>query len=128
LVGMLEARENAFGKEIVRRCEKSRAQIHVEEIVAYVFRHIGRPTTVGDISEALRIPYDHCRALFKRYTGTALSAFIEEIRTRRATLLLKHTTRGLKEIALECGYGSQENFSRSYKRKTGFSPKQIRQR
>ncbi len=126
LIEMLGAREKMLGKEIVRPCGKSGTRIHVEEIVAYVFRHIGRPTSVGDVSEALGIPYDYCRTLFKCYTGTALSAFIEEIRTRRATLLLKHTTRSLKVIAVECGYGSQENFSRSYKRKTGFSPKQIR--
>ena len=40
--------------------------------------------------------------------------------------LLKNTQRTVVDIALECGFGSERNFYRTFKELTGYTPKEYR--
>ena len=59
-------------------------------------------------------------------TGTSYRILMEQVRERRARQLLAGSTRSIQAIAYELGYEAPSNFSRSFKRWTGFSPKEYR--
>lgn len=59
--------------------------------------------------------------------GTSFRALKDEIRRSRAEALLMTTNRPIQSIAFELGFDSASNFSRSFKRWTGKSPKDFRE-
>ena len=70
----------------------------------------------------------HFHRIFKLQTGESLHGFIKRTRLERAVALM--TQRGwskaradsLTDIALECGFGSSADFSRSFKQHFGVPP------
>lgn len=58
--------------------------------------------------------------------GASYRGLIDEVRERRARFLLRNTDRSIQAIACELGYDSASNFSRSFKRWTGITPKMFR--
>lgn len=60
-------------------------------------------------------------------SGASYRGLSDEIRERRARFLLSNTERAIQSIACELGYDSASNFSRSFKRWTGVTPKQFRE-
>lgn len=59
--------------------------------------------------------------------GTSFRALKDEIRRSRAEDMLLTTTQPIQSIAFELGFDSASNFSRSFKRWTGKSPKSFRE-
>ncbi len=65
---------------------------------------------------------------FKEETGTSFTEYLTDVRLERAKELLMGSGLKMFEIATEVGYGSVEHFTRTFKRHTGESPQQYRQR
>lgn len=59
--------------------------------------------------------------------GTSFRTLKDEIRRIHAEDLLLNTNRSIQSIAFELGFASASNFSRSFKRWTGHSPKSYRE-
>ena len=59
--------------------------------------------------------------------GTSFRALKDEVRRTRAEEMLLMTNRTIQSIAFELGFDSSSNFSRSFKRWTGSSPKSFRE-
>jgi AraC-like DNA-binding protein len=59
-------------------------------------------------------------------TGTSYRILMEQVRESRARQLLAGSARSIQAIAYELGYEAPSNFSRSFKRWTGVSPKEYR--
>lgn len=60
--------------------------------------------------------------------GSSFSVIIDELRQHRAMLMLKRVELSLDHIADRLGYTDSTNFSRAFKRWTGFAPSQFRRR
>lgn len=58
--------------------------------------------------------------------GTSFRALKDDVRRARAEEMLLTTNRPIQSIAFELGFDSASNFSRSFKRWTGMSPKSFR--
>ena len=48
------------------------------------------------------------------------------IRIRRASALLRESTLPITEIALRCGFGDSNYFSRAFRKASGMTPSQFR--
>ena len=66
-----------------------------------------------------------CRE-FKKYTGTTIVAYINNLRLTYACNLLKNTTFPLWKISNDVGFQSQAHFTRLFKEKYGITPLQYR--
>jgi AraC-like DNA-binding protein len=60
--------------------------------------------------------------------GISYRAIVERSRFRRATELLANTGLPIAEISASVGYSDPSNFTRAFRRQTGISPQQYRQR
>lgn len=66
-----------------------------------------------------------CRE-FKKYTGTTLVAYVNNLKLNYCCNLLKNTTLPLWKIANSVGFYSQAHFTRVFKEKYGIAPLQYR--
>lgn len=63
---------------------------------------------------------------FKSLYGTTVYRFILEERLAKTKILIQYTDLSLKSIALKNGFKSFPHFSRSFKKKYGYSPSELR--
>jgi AraC-like DNA-binding protein len=79
-----------------------------------------------DIAQQLNISYVWFRTYFKKHTGYSPYDYLLNIRINHARLLLKNSNRAVKDISQSSGFESQQQFSKTFKKKTGFTPLQFR--
>ena len=65
---------------------------------------------------------------YERATGLSPGRGVQQIRLDTARRLLETTTRPLKAIAAQCGYGSQEVMRRAFVRDLQMTPREYRRR
>lgn len=82
--------------------------------------------TAGDYAKALSVHVNHLNAAVKKVTGKPTSAHIADRMLAEAKALLKHTDWPVAEIAYSLGFEYPNYFYNFFKKKTGYSPKQIR--
>jgi len=70
-------------------------------------------------------PY-HFHRIFKAVVGEPLNQFIKRLRLERALFLMSHAPgRTLTQVALDCGFASSSDFSRSFKQHYGLAPRRF---
>lgn len=72
------------------------------------------------------ISYEHYRRLFREYHGRAPAAFVLNRKMFLAAEMLQMTNMRIKEIMTTCKFDSMMNFSRTFKRYSGLSPMDYR--
>ncbi len=60
--------------------------------------------------------------------GTSYGAVLDRLRRSRSLELIDDPTRSIESIATELGYSDAANFTRAFRRWTGFSPTEHRRR
>jgi AraC-like DNA-binding protein len=84
------------------------------------------PWTLNEIAEHVGISRAHLATLFQKDTGIPLHKFLNRVRISRAEQLLRNSELSCESIALECGFGIIQHFSRVFKLHTGVTPLRFR--
>lgn len=79
-----------------------------------------------EIAGELKISYAWFRKYFRKNTGYSPYDYLLNIRINHARLLLKNSGLSVKEISRAAGFESQQQFCRTYKKKTGQTPMEFR--
>ncbi|MEO6848311.1 MAG: AraC family transcriptional regulator [Chthoniobacterales bacterium] len=95
------------------------------EIVASDFAQLH---SAEDLAKRVGISTIQLRALFLQAKMESASAMIWRLKTEHAIQLLRSTSLTLGEIADYCGYANAFHLSRSVKRRTSYSPRELRNR
>lgn len=82
--------------------------------------------SLEEIAAHLNISYAWFRKYFKKNTGFSPYDYLLNIRISHARMLLKNSGLSVKEISHLSGFESQQQFSRTFKKKTGYTPVQFR--
>ena len=123
---------NAYITEILvlisRQFEGSRdseEQGEVPELVAevknYIFDHLTEQIALGDLSKQFYFNGKYISAIFKKYTGMTLRAYILDQRITLAKRLLREGS-NVSEACYHSGFLDYTNFIRSFTRAVGMSP------
>lgn len=94
----------------------------VELAKIIMIEHIHENINMKELAVSLGIDYSTFRKVFKEHTGYAALQFFHELKLRRAKELLTETSKPVKEIADELGFGTYEYFRSFFLKKTGKSP------
>jgi AraC family cel operon transcriptional repressor len=68
----------------------------------------------------------HLARTFQVHFGETPTAFVNELRIKRAAFLLRTTTRDIIDIAQECGFNNLSYFYRQFFRRCGQTPRRYR--
>ena len=91
--------------------------------IDHVTRHLARPLSLEDVSRAAGLSPFHFHRVFKALLGETLHQFVKRQRLERALHVMSHAPgRSLTDVALDCGFASSSDFSRSFKQHFGQAP------
>lgn len=100
----------------------------LKKILAYIHENYTKNLTIEQIAKSYSLNQNYISQLFKRETGKTFTEYIMELRIRYANELLRSTNLPISEIAELSGYPDYFYFARVYKKVTGITPSQFRQK
>lgn len=109
--------------------EESRRQPQaIEEVLSHISTHLSDPLTIEDLAAKAYMSEYHFIRVFKKQTGYTPHAYIVDVRIHAAKYLLTNSDAPLKRICAECGFSDPSALCATFKRETGFSPMDYRER
>ena len=91
--------------------------------IDHIVSNLALPLSLKEVSEVAGFSRFHFHRVFKALVGEALNQFVKRQRLERALYLMTHAPkRSLTQVALDCGFSSSSDFSRSFKQRYGASP------
>ena len=98
----------------------------VQEALSYIDQNFTRKLYLQDICKKAMMSSSAFSSIFKNITGKTLVEYINYLRVLRAKELLMSSDKTILEIGLECGFRDAVNFSRTFKKITGYQPTHYR--
>jgi len=98
----------------------------VDAAVRYVEDHFSEPISLDKICKVSMVSRTYFCCLFKSYTKRTFTEYLLNKRVDKAIELLPDETKSLTEIAGEVGFNDSANFSRTFKKAVGISPRSYR--
>lgn len=100
----------------------------VNSVIDYIRVNYNINIKMEDISQKLFFNKNYIGKLFKQETGMPVSEFIREIRINETCRQLAETDNKISDIAISCGYNDMKSFYSAFKKHTGLTPKEYRNR
>jgi transcriptional regulator GlxA family with amidase domain len=94
--------------------------------VDYMQRSMAEPMTASALAARVNLSPSRFRALFVLQTGVAPMRYLQQLRLRRARLLLQRTFLSVKEVMALVGYNDPSHFARDFRREHELSPSDVR--
>ena len=107
---------------------ESTDNFYITQAVDYIKKSPLQYITVTDVADYLHISRSHLYGLFKKHLGTTPQAFLTSAKIIAARDFLTVTDIPIANIAVSCGYQNPFAFSRAFKKETGMTPKEYRQK
>jgi AraC family transcriptional regulator len=86
-------------------------------------RNLDRPLTLAELAAACGVSHFHLAHAFGRATGYSVMHYVRARRlTEAARALAAGDAPDILRLALDCGYGSHEAFSRAFRAQFGTTP------
>lgn len=104
----------------------SKYKRNVVSIMQYVEDHINQKITLAMIAEAIGLSEIHTSRIFKKETGKNLITYINEMKMKKAEILLKEERYKIKDIGHMVGIDDQLYFNKVFKKFYGYSPREYR--
>ena len=99
----------------------------LQRVLDFMEARLADDISLGDLaSEACLSPF-HFSRLFRDATGLSPHQYLIGRRIWAAQKMLSSAQSSLAEIALDTGFGSQANFTRAFRKVTGFTPGKYRE-
>ena len=102
------------------------AAARVATAVRFIERSLGTRLTLSDLAREAGLSRFHFLRTFERLVGVTPHRYILRARLREAAMRLEAESTGILDIALDCGFSDQSNFSRAFRAEFGVSPRVYR--
>lgn len=103
-------------------------KISAEDVKNYVDRHYMEKILVSDIAEQFHLDINYISRLFKKKMGKNLKDYLTERRIERAKYLLVNTEMKIYEISEVTGYSDYFYFTKVFRKWTGKTPSDFREK
>lgn len=91
-------------------------------------QHFHRDISLGELAQIVGVSVSYLSKLFNKQFGMNYREYLNEIRIQKAKELLEVPHMKVMEIARRVGYNNANYFTRIFKRQTGLSPQEYRER
>ena len=100
----------------------------IRRAIDYIEENYQKDISLNELSEELNISSYYFSKLFKDETGEGFVEYLTRRRVDEAKALLKDPEKSIKEIGIACGYSDPNYFSRIFKKATGITPTEYKER
>ena len=100
----------------------------IKQALEYIENNVGKDISLNEISEKLNISSYYFSKLFKDETNEGFVEYLTKTRVEKAKEMLKDPGKSIKEVGSECGYSDPNYFSRIFKKATGMTPTEYKER
>ena len=97
-----------------------------KRVDAFVRAHLSRTITLDELAGCAGYSASHFSFLFAQTFGTTPHRYLQRARIERATTLLMRPHWSVLDVAIECGFQTQQHFSRVFRAILGVSPTEFR--
>ena len=114
-----------------RRCEEKSTQHAVREVeaaVTYLQAHLQQSVSPAELAKAVGVSERHLHRKLQECLGTTPHELMLRMRIQSAAEALTKTATPISDIALDHGFCDQSAFTQQFKKRTGMTPRQFRQR
>ncbi len=95
----------------------------------YIHKNIARENlSVKEIGEYVHLTSTYVCTVFRNATGTTLNQYITQVRMDQAKKLLSETTLSVSDISSRVGYSDGNYFGKSFKKYSGQTPSEYREK
>lgn len=106
----------------------SPSTVCVRRAIDYIEQNYGNcDLMLADLLGYLSVSRSYFSSIFKTETGQSFSSYLNDVRMKKASELLRHTGLCSYEIAERIGFSDPHYFSVTFKRCFGMTPKQYRE-
>lgn len=99
----------------------------IRQVMKIVERDYKKEIRLAEIAKELHINASYISRLFKEEVGVNFSDYVLNYRIKKAKMyLLQNKEASMLEVAEQCGFNSQQYFSKVFKRLVGYSPREYR--
>lgn len=98
----------------------------IRRSVELMHAQLEQDLSLKEIAAASYLSTFHFVRVFKKLTGTTPHAYLANIRTTRAQLLLAEPNFSVTEISSLVGYSSPSHFTKAFRQATGLTPRAFR--
>ena len=103
-------------------------QIRIKQMIGFIQEHFQEKLTLDDIAAQANISRNSCLSCFKRVLGMSPMEYVIGQRLERALHLLDSAELSIAEISDFCGFGDPSYFGKAFRKRTGLTPSQYRER
>jgi AraC-like DNA-binding protein len=96
------------------------------EVKSFIKDNMHRDVSVSEMATIANLSRSHFTRLFTETEGLTPNTYLEDLRLKTATQLLRTGTMSVKETAFACGYYDVNYFCRVFKRRMGITPGEFR--
>ncbi|KAB8137796.1 AraC family transcriptional regulator [Gracilibacillus oryzae] len=100
----------------------------IDKIITHINEHFYKDINLSQLSHEFFLHEQYISKLFKQTTGCSFVEYLNAIRINEAKRLLVESKMKVAQIARNTGYANHVNFWRAFKRMTGVSPNEYREK
>lgn len=105
---------------------EKQSNIYTERCKTYIFSHLHETIHVQAIADQLNLNANYVSEIFHKYEGITITEYIHREKIKLAQNLLIYSRYSYSEIAAYLGYSSQSHLGRQFKKYTGMTMGQYR--
>ena len=113
---------------LYRGQSRSERDLLVDHMARRLTRDLQSPPTLAELAADFHFSENYLIRIFRDNMGLTPHAFVNAARVRKAKLLLLTSNITAERVAYECGFADYAHFYRMFRRDTGSSPKEYRQK
>ena len=109
-----------------RKVRGGLAPFRLHRVLNFIETNLERDLTLQDLADAAGLSISHLSHMFRSSTSLSPHRFILQRRVQKAGDLMRGSDLRVFDIALACGFKTQQHFARAFRRVYGVNPTEYR--
>lgn len=124
----MKAMTGKIGIKETSSADQNTGSFIVNQAMAYIEKHYSEKLTLQEVAETCYVSQWHLSKLLNKYAGQSFYDILNKVRINAARELLKDPSLRVGDIGMMVGYMDNAHFSRIFKKLTGCSANEYRNR
>ncbi len=102
--------------------------LRLGDLIGHMEKNYGEDLKFEDLAAASNLSPTTMRRLFHESFGCSPMVYLQQLRVKKAMLMLADPAKSVGDIAFECGFNDSGYFTRVFKKEIGETPREFRSR